>query len=71
MVSVDHKETPTLRDLCRVVAGLRPASRVSLQYCTFAKRRSPVTVVVHVDWQWCAQPFPAPLDCGCLGSLQR
>mmetsp|Transcript_5922 Transcript_5922/g.16926 ORF Transcript_5922/g.16926 Transcript_5922/m.16926 type:complete len:1162 (-) Transcript_5922:780-4265(-) len=56
VVSVDHKETPTLRDLCRVVAGLRPASCVSLQYCTFAKRRSPVTVVVHVDWQWHGPP---------------
>ncbi len=52
--SLDYKETATLGDLCRVVAGLRPGARVPLQYFTPAKRRSPVTVVLHLDWRWCA-----------------
>lgn len=54
LVSLDFKPTPNMAAFRAVVAAAKPGSKATLQYITSSNRHTPITVVVHLDWRWCA-----------------
>lgn len=64
LTALDHRSTPDLATFCAVLGTLQQGARVALQFRTAAERRRPSTVVVHIDWRWCA-------TCICLQGLSR